>query len=139
MAFDPISSIAAVANTVLSRVLPDKPAQAAAQVELAKMQLSGELAQVSSQIEVDKTEAMSQSIFVAGWRPFVGWICGAGLGYQFLLRPLLSFVAALSGHHVDAPTLEMGQLMELLAGMLGLAGMRTVEKIQGCSTSQTGH
>lgn len=139
MPFDPISSIAQVANTVLSRVLPDKEAQAAAQVELAKMQLSGDLAATAAQIDVDKAEAMSKSIFVAGWRPFVGWICGAGLLYQFLLRPLLTFVAALFHAHVDAPPLEMGSLMELLVGMLGLGAMRTVEKIQGVSTKDSGH
>ncbi len=130
-ASDPISSIAKVADTVLTRVLPDKPAQLAAQAELAKMQLSGELQATADQLQVNLTEAASKSIFVAGWRPFIGWICGAGLGYEFLLRPLLTFVTASFGGHIIAPTLDMSSLNQLLFGMLGLASMRTVEKIKG--------
>lgn len=134
MAFDPITAIANVANTVLGRVLPDKPAQEAAQAQLAQMQLQGELAEVAGQLQVDAAEAQSKSTFVAGWRPFVGWICGFGLAYQFLLRPLLSFGASCFGSHIIAPELDTSNLLQLLAGMLGMAGMRTVEKIQGVST-----
>lgn len=134
MPFDPISSIAQVANTVLERVLPDKAAQAAAQVELAKMQLSGDLAQVSGQIEVNRAEAVSASVLVAGWRPYVGWVCGTGLAYQFILRPLLTFAVGVFGSHMVAPPLEMGSMMELLTGMLGFGAMRTVEKVNGVST-----
>ena len=128
---DPISAIANVANTVLTRVLPDKPAQEAAKLELAKMQLSGELTSVTDQLQVNATEAASKSTFVAGWRPFIGWICGAGLGYEFIFRPLLTFVAASFGSHIVAPDLDMSSLNQLLFGMLGLASMRTVEKIKG--------
>lgn len=128
---DPISAIANVADTVLTRVLPDKPAQEAAKMELAKMQLSGELTSVTDQLQVNATEAASKSTFVAGWRPFIGWICGAGLGYEFIFRPLLTFVAASFGSHIVAPDLDMSSLNQLLFGMLGLASMRTVEKIKG--------
>lgn len=128
---DPISAIANVADTVLTRVLPDKPAQEAAKLELAKMQLSGELTSVTDQLQVNATEAASKSTFVAGWRPFIGWICGAGLGYEFIFRPLLTFVAASFGSHIVAPDLDMSSLNQLLFGMLGLASMRTVEKIKG--------
>ena len=128
---DPISAIANVADTVLTRVLPDKPAQEAAKMELAKMQLSGELTSVTDQLQVNATEAASKSTFVAGWRPFIGWICGAGLSYEFIFRPLLTFVAASFGSHIVAPDLDMSSLNQLLFGMLGLASMRTVEKIKG--------
>lgn len=139
--FDPITSIANVANTVLSRVLPDKSAQAAAQVELAKMQLGGELSAVAGQLDVDKAEATSKSTFVAGWRPFIGWICGLALAYQYLACPLLTFAVRICGGTFEAPHIEMGSLMELLVGMLGLAGMRTVEKVKGAAapTGDTGH
>ncbi len=133
-ASDPISAIAGVANTVLSRVLPDKPAQLAAQAEIEKMQLSGELQATANQLQVNLAEAASKSIFVAGWRPFIGWICGAGLGYEFVFRPLLTFVAASFGSHIVAPDLDMSSLNQLLFGMLGLASMRTVEKIKGVVT-----
>lgn len=141
MSLDPITAISDLASTVLNRVLPDKSAQAAAQTALAQMKESGELAQIAAQTTVDNTEAASSSIFVAGWRPFVGWVCGSGMAYQFIVRPLLTFGSHFIGHPVDAPGLDMGTLMELLAGMLGLAGMRTAEKIQGvaCNTDGTGH
>lgn len=136
MAFDPITAISQVANTVLDRVLPDKAANDAGKLELAKIQINGELATYSDQIKVDLAEAASSSVWVAGWRPYVGWVCGTGLAYQFVVRPLFTFVAGLCGSHTVAPELEMGSMMELLAGMLGFGAMRTVEKVQGV---QTGH
>lgn len=135
-ASDPISAIAGVANTVLTRILPDKPAQLAAQAELAKMQLSGELQATSDQLQVNLAEGASKSTFVAGWRPFIGWICGAGLGYEFLLRPLLTFAVSCFHGRFVAPDLDMSSLNQLLFGMLGLASMRTVEKIKGVSSGQ---
>lgn len=131
MAFDPITAVMNVANTVLGRVLPDKVAQQSAQAQLLSMQLTGELQQFSDQVAVDKVEAASSSIFVAGWRPFIGWICGTALMYQFLLRPLLNFIAAVFGAHFTATDLQMQDLMTLLLGMLGLGAMRTVEKVNG--------
>lgn len=136
MPFDPITAISQVANTVLDRVLPNKAANDAAKMELAKIQLDGELATYSDQIKVDLAEAASSSVWVSGWRPYVGWVCGTGLAYQFVVRPLFTFAAGLWGSHTVAPELEMGSMMELLAGMLGFGAMRTVEKIQGV---QTGH
>lgn len=135
MPFDPISSLAQVANTVLDRVLPDKAANDAGKLELAKLQLNGELSTYAGQIQVDLAEAASKSVWVAGWRPYVGWVCGTGLAYQFVVRPLFTFIAAAFGSHAIAPALEMGSMMELLAGMLGFGAMRTVEKVQGVQQS----
>jgi Holin of 3TMs, for gene-transfer release len=131
---DPISNLATLANTVLSRVLPDKQAQEQAAAQLSMMQLSGELAQIAGQETTDNTEAASKSIFVAGWRPFIGWVCGAGVAYEMIIRPLLSFTVALFGAHWQAPAIETQDLIGLLTGLLGLAGMRTVEKVQGVSS-----
>lgn len=133
-ASDPVSAIANVANTVLERVLPDKPAILAAQNEIAKMQVGGEIQAVTDQLQVNLAEAASRSTFVAGWRPFIGWISGAGLGYEFLLRPLLTYATACFGGHFVAPDLDMSSLNQLLFGMLGLASMRTVEKIKGVNS-----
>lgn len=136
MAFDAITSILNIGSTLIERLIPDKSAQEAAKSALLQMQVQGELAQIQGQLEVDKTEAGSQSIFVAGWRPFIGWICGCGLGYQFLVRPLFQFVADLLGSHAQLQSLDLGTLMTLLFGMLGLGAMRTVDKING---AQSGH
>jgi hypothetical protein len=99
------------------------------------MAQQGELAKITGQLEINKEEAKSQSMFVAGWRPFIGWICGCGLGYQFLLRPLLSFGVSLKIAGFVAPSIETAQLIELLVGMLGLGAMRTYEKVQDAQSN----
>ena len=131
MAFDPLSAALEIGGKIIDRVFPDPQAQDAAKLELLKLQQSGELAQITGQLEINKVEAASSSVFVAGWRPFVGWVCGSGLAVQFLVAPILTWGAALAGHPVAFPSLDMGTLLALLGGLLGIGGMRTVEKING--------
>src|SRR5258707_3350048 len=96
----------------------------------AQLALQGKiLDQITSQIDVDKAEASSTSVFVAGWRPAIGWICGLGLLSQFIVAPFATWIATLSGHALAYPSLDLGTLMTLLLGMLGLGGMRTFEKV----------
>lgn len=129
--FTPFGAVAGLVGKVLDRVLPeDKAQKEAANLEVLKMVQSGELAQLIAQTDINKAEATNPNMFVAGWRPFVGWVCGMGLLSQFIIRPLATWIAALLGHAIIYPTLEMGTLMTLLGGMLGLGGMRTVEKLQ---------
>lgn len=123
---------------VIDRVIPDPQAKAAAQLELMRLQQAGEfkeldaqLQQALAQAETNKVEAASADPFTSRWRPFIGWICGAGLGVQFLVGPLFTWAAALMDHPVVFPELDMGTLLTLLLGMLGLGGMRTVEKLKG--------
>src|SRR5260370_768690 len=87
--------------------------------------------ELSAQIEVNKTEAANVSTFVAGWRPFIGWICGAGLACQFIAGPLFTWISNLMHRPTPFPTLDLGTLMTLLLGMLGLGGLRTYEKVAG--------
>lgn len=131
MAFDPITAIANVANTVLDRVLPDKAAKDAAAAQLLSMQVAGEIASIAGQIDTNKAEATNTSLLVSGWRPFVGWTCGMGLAVQFVINPFATWIAALAHHPIVFPSLDMGTLMTLLVGMLGLGGLRTFEKTQG--------
>jgi hypothetical protein len=92
---------------------------------------------VQAQIAVNMKEAEHSSIFVAGWRPAIGWICGAGLAWEFVIRQFVVWVAFLNGVDVsDPPVLDTGTLMTLLLGMLGIAGMRTYEKQIGCARSK---
>lgn len=86
------------------------------------------------QMDVDKQEAASTSLFVAGWRPAVGWSCAAAFVYSFVVQPFAVFVIACAGLKVVPPTLDLSTMMPVLLGMLGLAGMRTYEKVQGAST-----
>jgi len=76
-------------------------------------------------------EAASSSVFVSGWRPFLGWVCGAAFTYNYILMPFIFFVAKLCGSEVELPYLDMGILVTLLFGMLGLGTLRTYEKTKG--------
>ena len=89
---------------------------------------------MQGQLKINEKEASHASIFVAGWRPAIGWICGVGIGWNFVIQPLISWVAFLVPEGPDlssAPQLDIGDLMTLLLGMLGLGGMRTYEKRLG--------
>lgn len=123
---------------LIEKYIPSSADKAAAQMELLKLQQSSDFQALDAavklsqaQTDVNKAEASSADKFTSRWRPFIGWICGAGLAVQFLVGPLFTWIVALAGHPVVFPQLDMGTLLTLLAGMLGLGGMRTVEKLQG--------
>lgn len=127
---------------IVDKLIPDPQAKAQAQLQLIQMQQAGEfkeletdLAMAQGQMEINKTEAASPSLLVSGWRPSVGWVCVSGLAVQFLVRPLFTWGAALLGHPIEFPALDMGTLMTLLAGILGLGSLRTAEKIKGVAAS----
>ena len=82
---------------------------------------------IELQSEINKVEAQHRTIFVAGWRPFIGWVCGVALAYNFVLRDLLIWFI---GPEQVPPALQMEHLMTVLIGMLGLGGMRTFEKFK---------
>ena len=125
-----IDSLLSIGTKIIDRVIPDKAAAAQAQAELVKMQVSGELEQLAGQLEVNKVEAAHQSLFVAGWRPFIGWVCGAALAYQFVIRPIVTWAVPSMGYTIaEMPGLD-DNLWELLTGMLGLGGLRTYEKVK---------
>lgn len=122
---------------VLDKVLPDPQAKAAAQLELLKLQQTGELKQLEADLQlalaqarVNEEEAKSGDPFRAGWRPAAGWVCVAGLAYQFLVQPLVAWGSSVQGWPVP-PVLELGDLYGLLFGMLGLGAYRTFEKARG--------
>ena len=83
-----------------------------------------------AQLEVNKVESGHTSIFVAGWRPFVGWTCGIALCYHFVIQPFLVFLLYLFGYQVDLPVFNMQTLTTVLMGMLGLGGLRSYEKVK---------
>ena len=116
---------------VLDRVIPDKAAK-----EKALQEIEASLIEASNrvnlgQIEINKIEAGHKSLFVAGWRPFVGWTCGIAMLYHFLLQPIIIFGLSAAGLSFDLPAFDMGSLMTVLMGMLGLGGLRTFEKTKG--------
>lgn len=133
-----IGSILDFGGKIIDKIFPDPNAAAAAKLELFKAQQAGEFKELDAQIEIAKAqigvnavEAANPSLFVSGWRPNIGWICGAALGWNFILRPIVVTVAVLYGHPVDLPSAEMGELLPVLGALLGIGAMRTVEKVKG--------
>lgn len=131
MPFDPLTAILTLANTVLDRVLPDKAQNAAAKASLLESTVKGEFDNAIAQLEVDKTEAGSGSVFVAGWRPFVGWVCGGAFAYVYILQPFLIFCLAAFKHPLTLPPVNLSEMMPVLFGMLGLGALRSWDKSNG--------
>ena len=117
---------------VVGRFLPeDKEARAKAE-RAVKAQLTAHLAKIDiAQLGINKQEAAHRSIFVAGWRPFIGWTCGVALAYTYVIQPILIFGLGQAGYLVSLPTMDMGEMMPVLMGILGLGGLRTFEKYKG--------
>ena len=120
---------------IVKRFVKDPEAQAQAQLEMLKIadgkearELAAEVEAMRMQANINQEEAKNPSLFVSGWRPGVGWVCVVGLGYEFILNPLLAWASLNFGWQVP-PSLDMGTLITLLLGLLGLGGMRTVEKL----------
>jgi hypothetical protein len=117
-------------NTLVTRTIPDPTLKEQLRQELAQAQLAADTDLAKAQAAINQTEAANPNLFVSGWRPFVGWVCGLGLAYAFLIKPIASpLIQKWSGVPMEA--LDVGTLLTLLFGMLGLGGMRTVEKLSG--------
>jgi len=134
MALDPISAALDLGNTLISRIFPD-PAQAAdAKLKLLELQQSGELSVMTAQTDINKVEASNSSIFVSGWRPAIGWVLALALAYQYLLKPLAMGILPNFGIAIaPLPGLD-DNLWQLMMGMLGMGGLRTMEKMQGVAS-----
>lgn len=131
---DPISALLSIGNTLIQKLFPD-PAQAAqAQLALLKMQQDGDLAAITGQMDINKIEASSGSVFVSGWRPFAGWVCGFGLAYVSILEPILRLAATFFGYTGAFPAIDTTLTMQVLLGMLGMGGLRTLDKIKGVAS-----
>jgi hypothetical protein len=114
---------------LLDKFVEDKDKKAALAHEISTMADRHAQQLALAQVEVNKAEAASNSVWKGGWRPFVGWVCGAAFAYHFVLQPLAIFGLAAYGMEVPPlPNFDMGQLMTVLMGMLGLGGLRSFEK-----------
>ena len=124
MALDPITAGMDLAGTVINKIWPDKS-------EAERAQLAAAVQIVQGQLEVNKAEASSSSAFVAGWRPFIGWVCGMGCAWNWIGLPVAKFGLAMYGHPLELDPADLSEMMPLLLGMLGLGGLRSFEKVKG--------
>lgn len=131
MSLTGLGEVANFATDLVNKFWPDKTQAEKDQLALQVQQMTIAANLTQGQIDVNKAEASNQSIFVAGWRPFVGWVCGAAFGWTFVIGPLLSFTLSAFKMSVALPQLDLSQLSPVLMGMLGLGVMRTVEKVNG--------
>ena len=125
-----IPGIGTVVDKVLG-LIPDVNERARAEAEFNKMLLDAVVREGVDNRETNKVEAAHRSIFVSGWRPFIGWVCGAALCFQYLVRPFWVWGAAVWLPDSPVPPTLDGMLWELIMGMLGIGGLRTVEKWKG--------
>ncbi len=128
-------------SKVVDLVIPDPNKAAEAKLKAAEMAQKGELAVLDAelrmamgQLEINKEEAKSPSLWVSGWRPAVGWTGAAGLAYAAILEPLARFVATVAGYHGAFPELDTTITMQILFAILGVGGLRTFEKSKGVAS-----
>ena len=123
-----VGEVAGLANTVINKLWPDK-------TEQEKQELAAAVMVVQGQIDTNKEEAKSPSVFVSGWRPFIGWVCGMACAWNWIGLKVALFIAAYLGKNLNITPADITEMMPVLLGMLGLGGMRTVEKIQGVAAA----
>lgn len=133
-----LAALIPVLGSLLDKFIPDPQVAASAKLQMLEMAQKGELAQLDADLrlatgqqEVNKVEAASASLFVAGWRPFIGWVCGAAFAFKFIGGPLAVVLMAMIGHPITLPEFDFTEMSTVLLGMLGLGGLRTIEKVKG--------
>ena len=126
----PIAALLPFIGDILDRVLPDDKSKEQAKLEMAKMALESRTIELNAIRDVDVAQAQvnaaeaSTDLFRGGWRPFIGWVSGVGLAYQFVVYPMLN------GYYPQLTPLDTESLMWLITGMLGLGAYRTFEKVK---------
>lgn len=143
MSLDPITALLDIGKTALDKFIPDPQAKAQAVLELEKLHAAGESEQLSArvqmmlaQVEINKIEAASPNTWVSGWRPAIGWTCAAALftyyvPYCLVATGIWAYQCVHSSTLVTRPDLGIADLISLVFAMLGIAGMRTAEKLSG--------
>jgi hypothetical protein len=133
-----LGSVFDFGSKLIERIWPDPAQRAQATLELTKLQQSGELQKLAldtqllqGQIDINKVEAASSSKFISWWRPAVGWTCGLSLLYISVIDPIARFISLTMGYKGLFPVIDTSITLQVLLGLLGLAGMRSLEKIKG--------
>lgn len=119
-----LGEVADLAKTAINKIWPDK-------TEQEKAELAAALALVQGQLAINQAEAASSSTFVAGWRPFVGWVCGSAFAWNWIGLPIMKLAALYAGHPIELAPADLTEMLPVLTGMLGLGTLRTFEKTKG--------
>lgn len=126
MAFDPVTAALDIGGKLIDKLWPDPAQRDAAKLRLLELQQAGELAQIS----VNQEEAKSSSLFVSGWRPSIGWVCSVACAWNWIGLPVAKFAVLFLGYAaIDMSPADLSEMMPILLGMLGLGGLRTIEKL----------
>ena len=127
-----VNTLVGPVSNILDKFVEDKDQKAKLAHEIATMSDRHAQEIALAQISVNAAEAASGSLFKGGWRPCVGWVCAIAFFYHFVGQPLIIFIVALAGAEIpDLPEFDMGTLLTVLGGMLGICGLRTYEKQKG--------
>ena len=125
MALDPVTAGLDLINTAINKIWPDKSEQ-------ERQQLAAAVLIVQGQLDINKAEAASPSVFVSGWRPWIGWVCGTACAWNWVGLAIAKFIAlTFFAHTIDLKPADLSEMMPVLMGMLGLAGLRSFEKTKG--------
>lgn len=121
-----IGSVAELANTVIGKIWPDK-------TEQEKQELAAAVMVVQGQLGINAKEAENPSVFVSGWRPAIGWVCGGACAWNWIGLPIAKAALLLLGYKLDLAPADLTEMLPILMGMLGLGVMRTVERLNGAN------
>lgn len=128
MAFDPLTAGLDLAGQVINRIWPDK-------TESEKAEMALLVATVQGQLAVNAAEAAHPSVFVSGWRPAIGWICGGACAWNWIGLPIAKAALVFFGYEMTLDSADLTEMMPILVGILGLGGLRTYEKVTGVARS----
>ncbi len=126
-----VTALLPALGTLIDRLIPDRAAAEKAKAEMEQQLVSAANQAALAQVEVNKIEAAHSSVFVAGWRPSIGWVCAAGLAWAFVMAPIASWALVVLGIKAELPAIHTDYLLELVLAMLGIGGLRTFEKLRG--------
>ncbi len=126
-----VTALLPALGTLIDRLIPDRAAAEKAKAEMEQQLVTAANQAALAQVEVNKIEAAHSSVFVAGWRPSIGWVCAAGLAWAFVVAPVASWALMVLGVKAELPAIQFDHLFELVLAMLGIGGLRTFEKLRG--------
>ena len=129
------SLVGPIVNKFVDRI-PDGNERARAKESLERELVEAANSAMLAQTEINAVEAQHKSIFVAGWRPVIGWVCGVGIAWSMVVQPVAQWAMIAWGDGTELPTIDTSYLMELVTAMLGMSGLRTFEKMRGVARRQ---